>query len=332
MWWHILEVNAEADKTEVKKAYAQIIKGVDQDNDIDEFTKIHQAFRMAMKSFKNKEEIKEKEHIYIELSDEYINVLDRLYNSKSKRLNPKAWKDIFACMSFKEEESFAKEYIKFFNEHYLLIDEIWKLVDEHYPLGEQNEFKWKDLFNGSFSINKAEVEQVDKSLQHQYVEEKISIYYAILNKDFERALDLIKTFIDNYPSHNISKWYMRVAMALNNDQEVDLAYKVLSAASNDPMDGLYMIAGYCNKHGDFNKSKNYLSSIKDDNIYIDLLSKQNEQAISNKEIAPANRLPWTEIDLCKKKKQKLFSSGNYNKAIKLDNSGLKAILNKGGRS
>lgn len=331
MWWHILGVESTSDKATVKKAYAKIIKEVDQDNDIDGFTKIHQAYREAMKSFKEVVETKENEYKYTEYSDEYMNYLDKIYTNKKKRLNPKIWADIFACMSFKEEESFKDKYVEFFNNHYLLIDEIWALVDKQYPLNDQKNFKWIDLYNGSFSLSVEELSKVPKNKQCDYVEDKINIYYNMMNKNNEQALIKIKAFINDYKNNEISQWYMVIAIALKNQEEIECAYERLINNPETMFDGYYQMAGYLTSIGEFAKSKSILSNLAYENDYINRIIDENELGLQGKEGEKANRLPWTELKYCSKKKMKLLSQGNYEKALKLDTSSLLSFINKGGK-
>ena len=331
MWWHILGVEADSDKAIVKKAYAKIIKKVDQDNDIDEFTRIHQAFRMAMKSFRHAEVAKVNEQIYSESSDDYIYFLNEIYLDETKRLNPKIWKDTFACMSFKEEESFKDKYIEFFNEHYLLIDEIWKLVDQQYPLSGQKSFKWADLYNGTFSISIDELVDIPKNKRCHYVKQKVSIYYKIMSKNYEKALLIIKEFLSEFNDKHICRWYMSVAMSLNSIEEIEKAYKLLLNNEETRYEAYYMKAGYLTSIGDYQESKSVISQISETNIFIDRINDENEQGLQAKEISSVNRLPWTELKNISKKKVKLLSSGNFTKAVKAENGSFLSFINKGGR-
>ncbi len=55
MWFRVLGVEHSDSKETVKKAYSALIKTIDQDKDIDAFTNVHRAYRMAMKSFQLEE-------------------------------------------------------------------------------------------------------------------------------------------------------------------------------------------------------------------------------------------------------------------------------------
>lgn len=331
MWWHILGVEADADKKVVKKAYAKIIKGVDQDNDIDEFTKIHHAFRIAMKSFKKVELEKGGGLVLDESPDDYIYYLKNIYADEKKRLNPKTWKDAFACMSFKEEEYFKEKYIEFFNENYLLVEEIWKLVDKQYPLRNQKTFKWSDLYNGTFSVTMDELTNVPKVRQCHYVKHKISIYYKVLNKELEEALEEIKDFLEEFKDIHILRWYMSVAISLSNEEEIESAYKLLMDNGELKDDGHYMKAGYLTSIGDYSSSKSELLKISNKNMFVSRLEEENEQGLLGKEINSVKNLPWNELKFSSKKKVKLLSNGNFVKAIKSENSSFLSFMNKGGR-
>lgn len=284
MWWHSLEVNSDADERTVKKAYAKKIKEIDQETEIDEFTRIHADFRMAMKSFKNKSKKRTGLLEYQEEAGWYLEGLERIYRQASKRLDVSAWKNLFACMSFKEEKEFIDDYVEFFNDHYFLTDEIWALVERNYPLGNQQNFKWKDQCNGHLKVGEEEVKKLSYDKAVTFVEYKIRIYYAFIGKDYKTAIDLFEALdvgdmVDDMKC-DLRRWYLIMAGETGDLQRLQAAYQLLK--SND----------LCQQWAE----KYYLT-------YQKKLSRSLEG------------FSWLTLETLTKKQKSLLSRGEYDKAL-----------------
>lgn len=234
MWWHVLDVKPEDDEKAVKKAYAAIIKTIDQDTQIDEFTKIHQAFRMAMKTFKKKKRAGVSTGL-LELQEEagwYLKALGAVYDDPTKRLEPAAWSNLFACMSFREEKQFIDEYVAFFNQRYFLTGEIWSLIEKNYPLGNQKAFKWKDLCNGNLTVSNEEIRHLTYDKATALVEYKISIYYRILDGDLKAAMSLLEETLPLYENDELDRWFLTLAGSLGDAERMESVYRRISASQN----------------------------------------------------------------------------------------------------
>jgi len=339
MWWHVLGVEPTDDEKTVKKAYAVLIKDIDQDRQIDEFTKIHQAFRMAMKSFKTEVTNESSMRLYEDSSSSYLLELSKQYQDPNKRLNCVLWKNLFACMSFQEEEKFKAEYITFFNEHYFLTEEIWDIVEQQYPLKEQKSFLWKDLCNGNFRIQSKEIENFTPKQANIYVECKVRFYYAWIKKKFEEAYSIVQEGINvilgtnNMPSTNnmsgtnlleLYRFSLCTAIELSREEEIKRAYDIIlsfEAGHNETTNvawASYYYAGYMLKKGQIKQSLELIQSIPEavrDTRTKALYSHINSMLTQIYDEG-VNLMPWNELQALSKKKIKQLSSGNYQKALK----------------
>lgn len=213
MWWHILKVEASADKNAVKMAYAHLMRHIDQDTDIDEFTKVNQAYREAMKTFKKVSKNVGSDN-KIDTSD-YLSELKNLYADVDKRLDVNEWKYVYACFSFREEEHLKVEYVEFFNKHYELTNEIWAFLNKFFPLKDMKNFKWKDLCNGNFSLTNEEIISLDNSEKIKYVSQKITIFYYMLEKKYYDAKAFLDVFFKTFDYRGeMEKWYQIVLLEI----------------------------------------------------------------------------------------------------------------------
>lgn len=294
MWWHILQTEATADEKTVKRAYAKILRTIDQDTQIEEFTKLNEAYRMAIKSFKKGFD-KDKLFFGEENLMMYERGLEKIYGSPKRRLRLKNWKNLFACMSFKEEEQFGKKHVEYFNQHYFLTDEIWNFIEKYYPLSHQKDFKWNELRNGDFSVTEAEVKEFSEENAIDYVEKKILIYYKILNKSYSLALEMIGEFTE--------KFYISEDIAL---------YMMICLGELEKMEELKSF---------YNTAKNQVNSSELLDYYYNGYTKKGNE--NTDEI-----LPWMELDRLSNKQKKLLIAGDFKKTVHDESSAGKGLLGR----
>ncbi len=329
MWWRALGVEPTDDKATVKKAYASLIKTIDQDNDIDTFTNVHRAYRMAMQSFKDEKGPAPKGLIdYEGQTHWYLEELAKIYNNPNRRLSTEAWKNLFACMSFIEEKHFLSEYITFFNEHYALTEEIWALVDIYYPLSNRKEFRWPELVKGHMTVPSEEIDGLTFDQASNYVTYKIHVYYALLDKDYDRALIFLRILLKDYNRSDINHWYMLITTELDLAEEVQLAYGRMLETPNSLARAGYLYAGYLTLKGDWQKSMNILEEIPEAQrtTNIQSLIMENQYHLTGQTNAEISSRPWISLAGTSAKKQKLLSKGNYQKALQSDTVGLRTKL------
>jgi len=314
MWWHVLEVESSADEKTVKKAYAKIIRGIDQDTDIEEFTRINDAYRLATKSFKK--ELRSRLLLGEANESFYINALNKIYSSPRRRLRSSYWKNIFACMTFKEEEEFSHSCVEFFNEHYILPKEVWTLINKNYLLGKHKLFKWKELSEGIFSVTNRELEGMESQEALDFLEGKIKAFYLMLDKDYDTAISIIKVMVDGgLYDKQVLKWLMVGVMGRGDPDEVFATYKMIKL--KDPTCSMVDLcyAAYLTVQGANAKSLSLLNKI-DESMNEELLSiliAENKYYLGEDNQEPLSYMPWNEIESLNKKERKALSSGHYHR-------------------
>lgn len=329
MWWRALGLEPTDNKDTVKKAYAALIKTIDQDKDIDTFTNVHRAYRMAMKSFKDEAAAPAKGLIDYEGQRHwYLEELAKIYNNPNRRLSTEAWKNLFACMSFIEEKHFLSEYIIFFNEHYALTEDIWALVDIYYPLSNRKEFRWPELVKGLMSVTTDEIDNMTFDQASNYVTYKIHVYYALLDKDYDRALIFLRILLKDYKRSDINHWYLLIATQLDLAEEVPLAYARMLEDPDSHARAAYLYAGYLNLKGMWQKSMNIIEEIplNQRTAYTQSLIEDNQFNMSGTATGDTEHQPWNTLASTPAKMQKLLSKGNYQKALQSELGGLRTKL------
>ncbi len=333
MWFRVLGVEHSDSKETVKKAYSALIKTIDQDKDIDAFTNVHRAYRMAMKSFQLEEKkVPEGLINYEGQTHWYLEELAKIYNHPIRRLNHKAWKNLFACMSFIEEEHFLSQYVSFFNEHYALTEDIWALVEKYYPLSNCQDFRWSELVKGHLKITTAEIDRLPIDQASNYVTDKIHVFYAIMDRDYDKAMIFLRRLLAEYDYEDLNRWYMLIATEIGLIDEISTAYEKMSVNTAGQILGDYYYSGYFNRTGEYQKSEERLKAMGSDikGSASNLLSHDNKYHLSEVATAGAEKMPWNEIEAASTKKQKLLAKGNYQKAISTDH-GNKRLKLWGGR-
>lgn len=321
MWWRALGVKATDDKETVKKAYSTLIKTVDQDKDIEQFTNIHRSYRMAMKSFK-KEDHNAPEGL-IDYNDEahwYLLELAKIYNNPKRRLNTADWRNLFACMSFIEEKHFLSQYVLFFNEHYALTEDIWALIEKYYPLSNKKEFRWPELVKGHMRISEQEIQGLPFDRASNYVTYKIHSYYALLDGDYDRSLLFIQLLLKDYNKKDINRWYLLCVIELGLSDEVVEGYNRLRNMSGSTYMADYIYAGYLMGEGDYDKAQELLSGMSEENQdsrIRELLDECHGKVLPHHKVHHKNK-PWLELEVVSAKSRKLLAKGDYTKALQSD--------------
>lgn len=333
MWWRALGVEPTDDKETVKKAYSALIKTIDQDKDIDTFTNVHRSYRMAMKSFQS-EEKKTPEGLidYEGQTHWYLQELAKIYNNPIRRLKQGAWKNLFACMSFIEEKHFLSEYVSFFNEHYALTEDIWALVEKYYPLSNRKDFRWTELVNGHLKVSADEIKGLPFDKASSYVTYKIHVFYAIMDRDYDRALIFLRILLTDYDFADINRWYMIIARETGMKEDLDKAYERMSKNPSSLMFADYYYSGYLNRNGDYKGSEAYLKKM-DGHIKgsaSKVLEQDNTYHLSSNPVAGIDKRPWNQLEAVSLKHQKLLAKGKYEKVSQSDH-GNKRLKLWGGR-
>jgi len=313
MWWHILEIEQTSDIKAIKKAYAKLIRLLDQDEDIDEFTKVNDAYREAIGTLA--EQRKKDSFISSGQSDrEYLEALHELYNHPTKRFNIDEWKNIFACMSFIEEEDFANNFTYFFNEHYYLTDEIWNYMTSIYPLMEQKNFRWKDLCTDNFMCSNEEIKGLSVDEVLEYVNEKVTVFMIMSRMEYENASKKIMTFIERFGiSGDMAQWYMVCALFSQKHSDVEtIINKIDESKEYDSTRFLY--AQYLFQIGYDKEAKQQLLGLPDH-----LMVKQRQFLLSDIEIRQggpnSENISWLGLENLSSKEIKLLSTGQYKKIL-----------------
>lgn len=311
MWWYVLELTPEADEATVRKAYAKMIKEVDQDVEIERFTKIHQAYRMAMKAFKaNKEHPSLK--MYTGDKRWYLESLQEIYDRPEKRLNPKAWQYVFDCMSFREEEQFALEYLDFFNDHYYLTDEVWDVIEGHYSIMKNKSFKWLDLVSGSFSVSAMEIDEDNPLNLVTYVEGKIRIFNNILRSDYKEASMLLERMVLKYDQVDLHRWHLMVLCRLGIENElVDEVFVRLIQMPDEADLARFHYAGYLVIQSKYEKALSILQEI-------DINHRWPALTLLMDRINQKHMDDGKGDFAISKKQERLLSKGNYKKALMIN--------------
>lgn len=314
MWWYVLELSPDADEATVRRTYAKLMKEVDQDLEIERFTKIHHAYRMAMKSFKD-EKKRPTTNMYQGDDMWYMESLEAIYDDPEKRLNPTAWRHVFDCMSFTEEERFASEYLAFFNAHYFLTDEVWDTVEGHYPIMKHKAFMWADLVGGNFSVSSQDLPDLNANDLTAYVEGKIRVFNNILRNDYKEAKMLLETLVHQYPQVDLLRMQLMVMVRTETDvSDIEMAYKRLLADENEANLARYHYGSWLMNQDRYKEAVDVLSGIEASERWrcVTLLLDEARQHLAQS----FERLrSWMQIDYVDKKHEKHLAKGYYKKVL-----------------
>lgn len=318
MWWLVLGCEQTDDEKTVKKAYGQLIRTVDQDKEIDRFTKIHQAYRLAMKDFKSRSKLTEPAEpqtyeVDVEL---YLAELNKLYNDPYKRLDEGSWKTLFACMSFLEEHHFIGEYVRFFNSHFYLTDTIWSLIEDNYPLSGKDTFVRQDLLNGNLKVCAEDYEGMDDQQRVSLVESKIDIYYMMLDQSYEAAAMLADEYLSLHQDSDVLRWALVLAVIDDRETDAKRAYDAL--VGMDSYMAAYEYGGYLCRKGHHQKSIEVLEQLAPEqrDQSVKKLLGENQFKLRDEATGNIRSLPWIELQAATKRDQKLMGKGLYQKAFK----------------
>jgi FtsZ-binding cell division protein ZapB len=350
MWWHVLRVKPTDDEKTVKKAYAAIIKQVNQDNEIEMFTKVHHAFREALKDIKlrakaleclleqeqgqgqaqeqaqqQQEQLQDASGTKKNISKNYLDELASIYEDPERRFKKDWWKNLFDCMSFNEEAEFHECYANFFNEHAYLTAEVWELIESYYSLKRHKDFKWQALIHGEFSIREEEIIAMSCEQSVFYVESKIKIFYYILEGLNDEAYDLLSALFFEHRHPDLNRWLMVVAIALDLKDDIDKAYDLMRNDGDNELLGVYYYSGYFMKKGDYHTSLKICESLneayRDKNIQG--IIDQNNFFLYQQVTQNIETLPWLQLDVLPKKDKLLIQKGQSDKLIKQEQSSAK---------
>lgn len=315
MWWRALGLEPTANKEEVKKAYSDLIKTIDQDTDIDQFTNVHRAYRLALKSFRQEEKKAPNPEGLVDYDGQthwYLVELANIYNNPKRRLRTSAWEDLFACMSFIEEKHFLSEYVSFFNEHYALTEDIWAIVEKYYPLSNRKNFRWPEIVSGHLNIKASEIEAMAFDEASNYVTYKIHVFYGILDGDYDRALIFLRMLLDKYNRPELNRWYMVIATELSMEDDVDKAYKRMEADGEGAM-ATYYRCGYLNRKGQFMEAAGIIRQSPEGmkGSALKVLASEQAYKMGSTKSPDLQLMPWLSLDSTPVKEQKVLAKGGY---------------------
>ncbi len=330
MWWRALGLESDADKETVKKTYAKLIKTIDQDTDIENFTNVHRAYRLALKSFRDEERVKPTEGL-IDFSDKphwYLQELAKIYNNPKRRLDAEAWKNLFACMSFIEEKHFLKEYVNFFNEHYALTEDIWALIEKYYPLSKRSDFRWHEIVNGYLNLTPEEIHGMSFDEASNYVTYKIHIFFGILDGDYDRALIFLRMLLPRYDRRDLKHWHLLIAVEANLEDEVEQAFNTMCEDPEEAHMAAYLYGGYLQRKGEMDKAAGLMRQMPEGLRASSEEVLRAEQAfqMGAVKVPDVNLMPWLALDQLSSKDKKALGKGQYGKVNGQTGQGFKFKL------
>ena len=108
MEWSILGIEATTDKEEITKAYRNVLKRTNPEDDPEGFKRLRGAYDAAMiyadgQAAKESGDGKEKTPL-----DLWADKLSDIYNDFTKRKNPSCWEELFADETIKSLENHPK--------------------------------------------------------------------------------------------------------------------------------------------------------------------------------------------------------------------------------
>lgn len=313
MWWRALGLEPTADKETVKKTYAELVKTIDQATDIDRFTAVHSAYRMALKSFRTEEKRQPNTTGLVDFEGEthwYLLELANIYNNPKRRLKTSSWEDLFACMSFIEEKHFRDAYVAFFNEHYALTEEIWAVIEKHYPLSNKPLFRWPEIIAGHLNIREENLKGLSFEAASNYVIYKIHVFYGILDKDYERALIFLKMLLAHYNEPELNRWHMVIATELGLTEEIEKATTAMTGEGHGAM-ATYYRCGHLHRQKSWVASAGLLRGCPDTMGASALKTLADEQAyrMGAKKSPDVEAMPWLALESLSAKEEEMLTKG-----------------------
>ncbi|HEX9062545.1 MAG TPA: tetratricopeptide repeat protein [Clostridia bacterium] len=190
--WDILGIEKTYEITEIKKAYAKMLKVYHPEDDPEGFMRLREAYETAVRQVKQirppanlerfnsniklNEETTQDEKVFNGNDSEnvkppfyenapeerirranlnnhdYMQKLVLLYGDIFKRRNVKCWKDFFIELTLIQTEDLSIRGASFFNKNCDLPHEVWALLDELLWLSDNRKFKWKELVKHDFGL------------------------------------------------------------------------------------------------------------------------------------------------------------------------------------
>lgn len=224
MWWEILEVDRDASKKDIKRAYARKIKDAYGNDDQEVIMSIQNAYKIATKHIEYMEAEEEEEnghYIWNNVDIHYekiendeqsknrvIQHLDEVYRNLDRRFKEEEWINIFNDLSLAEEEIATEVAVDFFNENYQLPNSIWIILDELFELTNSYDFKWSEKVFYSDWFEYGNINGISYSELESFYEKRSQAYEWFLQCDYEKVIEIclsITKMQQNIDSASIEK-------------------------------------------------------------------------------------------------------------------------------
>lgn len=239
--FQILGISVTKDEEEIRKAYREVLKDTNPEDDPEGFKRLRQAYEEALRLVSEPENEEEEEQLKDEV-DIWIDQVDALYQDIFSRHKIDPWKEILAdpvCEGLDTSLEAREKIIVYLMNHIHLPHEVWKLIDtvfeitadidslkEKYPVNFLNYMKYYvenatfipfHLFTHVNCDNESEEENINGD---GYIDEYLRIKKQIDNGQTEgcyQSLDDLKAFSIYHPYEDVER--IRILTAEKRTEE-----------------------------------------------------------------------------------------------------------------
>lgn len=139
--WKVLEINETKNKEDIQKAYREKLMKTHPEDDPEGFMELRRAFEEAMAAADAREPdpAETKSRWGDDPVGKWMEQVDRVYNSFSQRIDPKAWEKLLqddVCMNLDTKITARSCLLTYFMEHFFISQKVMILLDEHFGFTE----------------------------------------------------------------------------------------------------------------------------------------------------------------------------------------------------
>lgn len=213
-YWSILEIEPTTNKDKIKEAYYNKLVVVNPEDNEEGFKELRNAYEILLKECDNisKEE---------DMVDVWLDKLNDLYFSFSKRINENIWKDLLSddiCFSLDTKEEVSSALLEYLMDHCYFPQKIWIILNDVFNWLDNKEELLENFPEGfiyyvesriknSDNLNYYLFKNIDDSRNY---DEWINTYYKINKMLNEKDLDEVLSNLNKMKSLNIEHPYYNI--------------------------------------------------------------------------------------------------------------------------
>jgi len=245
--FNILEIQETKDESIIKAAYRKKLLVTNPEDDPEGFKLLREAYEEAIRLSKIEEEEKEDTPV-----SRWIEKVDSLYRSLSRRNNIDAWEELFqeeVCRNFDTFEEVRDALLLYLMDHFRLSFDIWELINNTYHLPEIKEELY-EKFPINFIDFVIRAPEADKWFDYKLfegkedgdVDEFINCYYALRRMNDTKEYGEFHKVLDTIEKTNLWHPYLDVEKMIYymNSNELETAKEIGQKLMERKYDNLFI--------------------------------------------------------------------------------------------